>query len=80
MLLAEPSAKAPLMEHLKSRGIGSRPFYPPLHAEPAFARPDSFPITEQVSSRGLWLPSSLRLEDADIHRVCETIREFFAAR
>jgi perosamine synthetase len=75
-VLVEGARKRPLMEHLHANRIGSRALYPPLHAEPAFAQAGSYPHAEDTSRRGLWLPSSLRLEDADIERVCETIRRF----
>ena len=78
-VLVNRDVKRPLMEHLHARGIGSRPVYPPLHAEPAFAVTGSYPIAEDISARGLWLPSSLRLDDEHVARVCETIRRFIAA-
>jgi perosamine synthetase len=75
-VLVDPPVKRPLMEYLHAQGIGSRPFYPPLHAEPAFATGQSFPVAESLSARGLWLPSSLRLEERDVDRVAEAIRQF----
>ena len=77
-VLVDRAAKRPLIEHLHSHGIGSRPVYPPLHAEPAFQSEGAFPVAEDLSARGLWLPSSLRLEDRDIDRVAATIRSFLA--
>lgn len=75
-VLVDRSLKPPLMAHLQARGIGSRPIYPPLHAEPAFASAGEYPVAADISSRGLWLPSSLRLEAPDIKRVCTAIRQF----
>jgi perosamine synthetase len=75
-VLVGASNKRPLMAHLHQHGIGSREVYPPLHAEPAFARAGSYPVASDVSARGLWLPSSLRLADADIDRVCDQVRAF----
>jgi perosamine synthetase len=77
-VLVEPEQKPALIAHLRSDGIGSRPLYPPLHAEPAFAHTGSYPVATDISRRGLWLPSSLRLENADVERVCESIRRFFS--
>ena len=65
-----------LVDYLARQGVGTRPFYPALHAEPAFAMPGSFPVSQSVSARGLWLPSSLRLEREDVSRVCGAIRAF----
>lgn len=80
VLMRDGAAKSALMAHLKSHGIGSRPFYPPLHAEPAFTAAGPFPHAEAASAGGLWLPSSLRLTDADIDRVCDRMRAFCTAR
>jgi perosamine synthetase len=64
------------MEYLRQNGVGSREFYPPLHSEPAFLMEGSFPATEEISGRGLWLPSSLRLTDGQVEKVCELVLTF----
>ncbi len=66
-----------LMSHLVEHGIKTRPFYPPIHRQPAYCLDDSYCVTEQVATSGLWLPSSSFLTDNDVHRVCETIRSFY---
>lgn len=66
-----------LAEFLKDRGIGTRPFYPPLHSEPAFNIPGNFPVTEEISAKGLWLPSSVNLTDEQIEFICKSIKEFY---
>lgn len=78
-VLVPPDDRAPLAAHLRRAGIGTRPFYPALHGEPAFETPGSFPVAEAVSRRGLWLPSSVRLERDQVARVCDAIREFYAS-
>ncbi|MBI5912303.1 MAG: DegT/DnrJ/EryC1/StrS family aminotransferase [Betaproteobacteria bacterium] len=77
-VLIDKDLKPPLMKHLHENGVGSRDFYPALHAEPAFATAGTFPVAEAVSGRGLWLPSSLRLEDDEVRRVCHLVLQFFA--
>lgn len=72
--------RAGLSEYLCEHGIGVRPFYPPLHSEPAYGRGGSFPVTEAVSTRGLWLPSSIKLTDEDIKYVCSRIRNYYEER
>lgn len=79
-VLVDPGGKPALIEHLSRLGIGSRPIYPPLHAEPAFAAGGHFPVAEAISARGLWLPSSLKLTDAQIDCVCDALRGFFGRR
>lgn len=67
-----------LRAHLAQHGIGSRPVYPPIHAQPVYGLASTrFPVTERFSARGLWLPSSSRLSDADVARVCEAVRGFY---
>ena len=70
-----------LQQYLKENGIGSRPFYPPLHAEPAYGYTDlSFPVTEEIAAKGLWLPSGIMVTDDQIRYICETIRKFYTEK
>lgn len=67
-----------LKEYLKTRGIGSRRFYPPLHSELVYGYNDlNFPITQYISSKGLWLPSSSFLSNNEIDEICSKIMEFY---
>lgn len=67
-----------LQIYLKEHSIGSRPFYPPLHAEPAYGYLDlQFPVTEEISAKGLWLPSGITVTDEQIRYICGKIREFY---
>lgn len=75
-VLVDRSTRRPLMEYLHQNGVGSRKFYPALHAEPAFVMAGSYPQAQNASSRGLWLPSSLRLEDGQIELICDLVRRF----
>lgn len=75
-VLVDAELKPRLMAHLQANGVGTRAVYPPLHAEPAFAAAGSYPVATDASRRGLWLPSSLRLEDGEIATICELIRRF----
>jgi len=70
----------PLASHLREKGIGTRPFYPPIHSQPAYGLKQSFPMSEYVSAHGLWLPSSSFLVDDDIVKVCIAIRDFYSLR
>jgi len=67
-----------LKNHLHDSGIGSRIFYPALHSEPAYDRTNlNFPVSEYVSQRGLWLPSSTELSDEEVELICYKIQEFY---
>jgi perosamine synthetase len=68
-----------LMEHLRSKGVGTREFYPALHAEPAYGYHQlCFPVTEEIARKGLWLPSSSKLTDDQVLYVCAQVAEYYA--
>ena len=75
--LVPAETRAPLAAHLRRAGIGTRPFYPALHREPAFAAAGAFPVADAVSQSGIWLPSSLRLERDDVSMIGRAIHEFY---
>ena len=73
-----------LIEDLEAVGVPSRPYFNPLHLQPAFAelghRRGDFPVTEKVAASTLALPFSPRLPDADVEYVTEAIIEAVARR
>ena len=70
--------KQGLMKYLKDNGVNTREFYPPLHSEPAYSIKDrSYPNTEEISSQGFWLPSSVKLSDEDIYYICNLIKNYY---
>lgn len=79
-VLVENGWRDELAAHLKDRQIGTRPFYPPLHAEPVYGRSGSYPNATRASRQGLWLPSSSRLQDESVSYICTEIRGFCEAR
>jgi perosamine synthetase len=67
-----------LVEFLKEKGIGTRPFYPAIHTQPPYSWvKGNFANSENISKRGLWLPSSLALQDEEIEYICKSIKEYF---
>ena len=66
-----------LQVHLKQKGIGTRAMYPPISRQKAYQRPGSYPVSELIGEKGLWLPSSAQLSDEHIDSVCNSIREFY---
>jgi perosamine synthetase len=74
-----PDSRA-LRQHLHERGIGSRPFYPPVHTQAPYHQTGDFPQTAHASRHGLWLPSSSFLDDRTIKRICGEIRTFYRVR
>lgn len=79
IILPSPEIRDKLAAYLKSYGIGSRIFYPPInHQKPYSYYPrGSFAVSESICYRGLWLPSSVGLSDETIDYICDKIKVFF---
>lgn len=69
-----------LKQYLHSCGIGSREFYPALHSEPAYGYSGDFPVTDEISRKGLWLPSYVDLSENEVEFVCSKIREYYVQK
>lgn len=75
-----------LMDELREKEIGSRPFFLGLHAQPALQRyhlshgVNGFPLADAAYRYGLYLPSGLSLSDQDVHFVCDTIIDLLRSR
>jgi len=65
-----------LADHLKRMRIATRPVYPALADQPVYAGQGEIPVAQHYCARGLWLPSACQLTDAQIRRVCDSIRDF----
>ncbi|MGZ4847708.1 MAG: DegT/DnrJ/EryC1/StrS family aminotransferase [Halobacteriota archaeon] len=68
-----------MMGRLKGKGVGTRPFFLGLHAQPALQARGLFthqhyPCTDQAYKQGLYLPSGLTLTAAQIDAVCDAVR------
>ena len=69
-----------LMRELAERGVETRTFFIPMHEQPLFHRQglfrdERYPVASNIGRRGLYLPSSTGLSDADIAYVVEAVRE-----
>jgi len=60
---------------LKERGVDTRPFFRAIHTMPCHQREQSFPVAEQLSARGVNLPSSVKLTPEQIEYICQQIAE-----
>ena len=71
------SGRNELCAKLKERGVDTREFFLPCHNQPAIElqMEESFPVTEDVSARGFYLPSGLAITDQQIEYVCETLTD-----
>ena len=67
------------MKELSAAGIGTRPFFWPMHEQPVFRRMGLFqgvdcPVAERIARRGFYLPSGLALDDEQQSKVCTVLR------
>jgi len=68
------------MRRLKSRGIGTRPFFWPMHKQPVFQKmglfsSESYPVSERLTRRGFYIPSGIALTEAQMVTVAEEVEE-----
>lgn len=74
-LLVEDRDK--LAAYLKDRNIGSRVMYPPINEQKAYNETGSYPVSERVGAKGIWLPSQVQLKDEEIDYICRTMATFY---
>jgi perosamine synthetase len=77
ILVDDPAQRQGLRDHLKARQIETRPLFYPAHQLPHCRTEESFPVAEDLSARGLNLPSYPALSQEQVRQVCASIREFF---
>ena len=75
---------AEMMARLAKLGVGSRPFFWGMHEQPIFQRMglfqgEHYPVTERISRKGFYVPSGLRMTEAQQIRVVAAVKEALAA-
>ena len=71
-----------LMSKLEQKGIETRSFFIPMHQQPVFQNmrlfnEESYPVAEELSSRGLYLPSGSGLTEAEIRHIATALHKFW---
>ncbi len=64
-----------LSAFLKERGVDTRPVFPVLHKQPIYMTGQSLPVAEDISARGLSLPSDPTLNASEIAHIAKALRE-----
>ena len=78
VILKNKKNRLNLINYLEKKNIESRIFYPPIHRlKPYFQSDKKFKITSNISDSGLWLPSSVTLDEKQINYVSKQIKDFF---
>lgn len=67
---------------LNKKGIGTRPFFWPIHEQPVFLKMglfqnESYPNSEKLARDGFYIPSGLAITDEQIDYVSETLTDLF---
>lgn len=75
-----PFDAAAAMKLLGKKGIGTRPFFWPMHEQPVLKkmglfRNESCPVAERLARRGFYIPSGLALSESQIKKVVEALHE-----
>ena len=66
------------MRRLQTEGVGTRPFFWPMHEQPVFQKMglfagDSHPVSERLARRGFYIPSGLALTESQMDQVAEAL-------
>ncbi len=75
-----PFNAAAFAVRLKKHGIDTRPFFLGMHEQPVLRERklfagESYPVTERLARRGLYLPTGLRLTEVDIDAVSSAVQK-----
>jgi perosamine synthetase len=68
------------MRRLKDKGVDTRTFFIPMHQQPAFLnrglfKGESYPVAEELSKKGLYLPSGSGLTEGEIEYTALAIKD-----
>jgi len=71
------------MRRLAEAGIGTRPFFWPMHEQPVFQRMglfanESYPAAESMGRRGFYLPSGMALTEQQMQRSANALKGLWA--
>lgn len=72
-------SKSVLQAALADKHIGTRDFFVPMHQQPALLslglfKNDRYPVAEDISKRGMYLPSGPHINRSEIKTVCDIIQ------
>jgi perosamine synthetase len=71
------------MRRLAEAGIGTRPFFWPMHEQPVFQRMglfehETYPAAERMARRGFYIPSGMALTEEQMERTAEAVKKLWA--
>jgi perosamine synthetase len=74
-ILVDKNIRDKLIESLDKQGVESRPFFYPSHLMPPHKTNSSFPVAEELSAKGINLPSGTTLSQNQIEEVVISLRQ-----
>jgi perosamine synthetase len=68
-----------LMQKLLAEKIDSRPFFMPMHKQKSLCEygcncSGNYPVADEISRKGLYLPSSSSLTEEEIDYICDMLK------
>ena len=76
-IMDSKNKKNKLINYLEKNSIETRIFYPPIHRLKPYKDLDkNYSNSSDLSDKGLWLPSSVTLENKEIDFICKKIKDF----
>lgn len=85
LLLAEdhPLDAASFAAAMREEGVETRPFFLGMHEQPVFHDMglflgETYPVTERIARKGLYIPSGLAITDAQMDHVCAAVRKILS--
>jgi perosamine synthetase len=77
ILVNDKKDKDLLREHLRQSGVETRPLFFPAHMMPMYYERKKYPVAEELSSRGMNLPSWPGLSNDDIDSIVSKIGDYY---
>ncbi len=72
-----------VMKRMAAKGVGTRPFFYPMHLQPVLRRmglfkDEQYPVAERFYRQGFYIPSGLALTDSQINYSADAMREILS--
>ncbi len=66
--------KATVVERMETRGIETGPLFHPIHLMPPYNEGERFPVAEELSRKGVSLPSGVKLSEEEVRLIVGSLR------
>lgn len=74
-ILVDSARRDEVIRKMSADGIDTRPFFPPVHLMPMYGgTAGQFPVAERISSRGINLPSGVRITRQELELTVESLK------